>query len=112
MPNDLLAAGNLDREVTIVRTAPGTRNDYNEAVPGDETEVVRWASVKPAPGFERFQSAETAAQAVTRFVFHWEDGLIRVTDRLRHNGREYQISAVEEIGRREGLEVLAVARAE
>lgn len=110
--NRLVHAGKLDRRVTILRAGEGTRNAVNELTPGADTETVRWASAKPAPGFERFQSAETAAEAVTRFVFRWEADLVKVTDRLRHDGRDYQISAVVEIGRREGIEVLAVARAE
>lgn len=113
MGNALLQAGLLDRRVTIVRPAGFTRNAHNEQVEGTPTTEARWASVKPAPGTERFQSAETAAQAPMRFVFRWEDDLVRVTDRLLHDdGREYAISSVTEIGRREGWEVLATARGE
>ena len=110
--NKLLEAGKLDRRVAILRAGAATENEYGEAVRGADAEKIRWASVKPAPGTERFRSAETAAETVMRFVFRWEAGLVGVTDRLRHEGRLYQISDVVEIGRREGLEVLAVARAE
>jgi head-tail adaptor len=106
MSNPLVLAGRLDRRVAILRDGTPTRNSRNEEIP------VRWASVKPAPGTERFASAENAATAPMRFVFRWAADLVRVTDRLRHDGRDYDIKSVTEIGRREGWEVLATARAE
>jgi head-tail adaptor len=112
MGNALLAAGKLDRQVTILTAGAGTLNEYNETVPGASVETVRFASVRPAPGTERFVNAENAAQAVMRFVFRWEAGLVPVTALLRTDGRDYDVKSVTEIGRREGLEVLAVARGE
>jgi head-tail adaptor len=112
MGNSLMRAGRRDRVVTIER-ATITRDAHNEQVQTWATHAVRFAFVRPAPGTERFRSAETAAEAPMRFVFLWEDGLVRVTDRLLHDdGRTYDVSSVTEIGRREGWEVLAVARAE
>lgn len=110
--NRLVDAGKLDRRVAIIRAGAPTRNGHGEAIPGADVETERWASVRPAPGTERFRSGETAAEAPMRFVFRWAVDLVRVTDRLRHDGRTYAVSSVTEIGRREGLEVLAVARAE
>jgi head-tail adaptor len=110
--NPLVAAGKLDRRVTIVRPNY-TRDAAGEQVAGPPTETVRWASVRPAPGTERFQNAETAAEAPMRFVFRWEDDLVRVTDSILHDdGRTYAVASVTEIGRREGWEVLATARGE
>lgn len=110
--NPLLEAGKLDRRVTIER-ATTAKDDHGEDVETWAASATRWASVRPAPGTERFQSAETAAEAPMRFVFRFEDGLVRVTDRLLHeDGRRYYVASVTEIGRREGLEVLATARGE
>jgi head-tail adaptor len=114
MGNPLLAKGKLDRRVTIER-ATTTPDAHNEPVLTWGDHATRWASMRPAPGTERFQNAETAAEALMRFVFLWEDGLVLVTDRLRleDDGRRYDVIAPPmEIGRREGLEVLATARAE
>jgi head-tail adaptor len=111
--NPLVAAGKLDRTVTIVRAGAPTRNSRNEEVPGAAVEKARWASVKPAPGAERFQSAENAASAVWRFVFRWEDDLVRVTDTLRtEEGRSWNVHSADPIGRNEGWDVLASARME
>ena len=109
--NRLVAAGNLDRRVRIDRATP-TRDAHNEETMAWAEYATRWASVRPAPGTERFRSAETAAEAPMRFVFRWEADLVGVEDLLFHDGRTYEISSVTEIGRREGWEVLAVARAE
>lgn len=87
-------------------------NAYNEEVEGAPVEVETLAGVSPAPGTERFQSAETAAQAPMRFVLRYRTGLITVEDSIRFDGRIYAVSSITEIGTREGLEVLAVARGE
>ena len=107
----LLAAGRLDRRVTIVRPAV-TRDALNTPVEGEPTRTVRWASVRPAPGTERFANLENAATAPTRFVLRWQADLVRITDRIEHDGRTYDVVSVMEIGRREGWEVLGVSRTE
>jgi SPP1 family predicted phage head-tail adaptor len=112
MGNALLAAGKLDRRVTVER-ATSTTDEHGEAVLVWGEHAVRWASVKPAPGTERFQNEETAAEAPMRFVFRYEADLVTVEDRILHeDGRRYFIASVTEIGRREGWEVLATARGE
>lgn len=112
MGNKLLAAGRLDRRVTIERGTKA-RNTVGQTVLTWSPHATRWASVRPAPGTERFANAESAASAPLRFVFRWEDNLVKVTDRLLHDdGRRYDVNSVTEIGRREGIEVLAVGRAE
>jgi SPP1 family predicted phage head-tail adaptor len=110
--NSLLQAGKLDRRVTIERFTAAT-DTHGEEVQTWTAHATRWASVRPAPGTERFQNAETAAEAPMRFVFRFEDDLVRVTDRLLHEDeRTYYVASVTEIGRREGWEVLATARGE
>jgi SPP1 family predicted phage head-tail adaptor len=110
--NPLTAAGRIDRRVTIER-ATAERNAVGQRVESWAATATRFAAVAPAPGTERFASGETAANAPMRFVFRWEPDLVRVTDRLLHeDGRHYDVQSVTEIGRREGWEVLAVARAE
>jgi head-tail adaptor len=112
MGNALLEAGRLDRLVTIV-TPTYTTNSLNEQIEGTPTEKQRWASMKPGPGTERFQNAETAAQAPMRFVFRFEQDLLEVNGRIEaDDDRTYEILWWAEIGRREGIEALAVARAE
>ena len=96
-----------------VERATSTTDAHGEKVLTWAPHAVRWASARPAPGIERFQNAETAAEAPMRFVFRWEADLVSVEDRILHeDGRRYAIASVNEIGRREGWEVLATARGE
>jgi head-tail adaptor len=110
--NPLVQAGKRDRWVTIVRPTY-TTNTMNEQIEGEPTRTGVFASMKPGPGNERFQSAEVAAQAPMRFVFAWRPDLVRVTDRIEaDDGRTYEVLWWAEIGRREGIEALATARSE
>jgi SPP1 family predicted phage head-tail adaptor len=63
---------------------------------------------------ERVAAAEVAASITTRFVVPWaseyED--LSPLDRLIHNDRTYDISAVKELGYRQDMEISAAARAE
>ena len=111
MGNRLTRAGQFTRPVTILRRT-FTTNAHNEQVDGVPTEIPTLAAVSPAPGIERFGSAERAAEAPMRFIFRYRPGLLTVEDGLRFDGRVFAVSSVTEIGIREGLEVLAVTRAD
>lgn len=114
MANTLLSrAGALDRRVTIIRPGPATTDQWGEAIAGTPARTTRWASVKPAPGTERFQSGEAAASATWRFIFRWSNDLVRVTDTLEtDDGRTWDVKSADPIGLREGWDVLATARME
>jgi head-tail adaptor len=110
--NPLLAAGRLNRKVTIVRPS-FTNNGHNEPVEGAPTRTSTWCSMAPGPGTERFANAELAGSAPMRFVFRWRPDLVRENDRIEgDDGRTYEILWWAEIGLREGLEVLGQARSE
>jgi head-tail adaptor len=113
MGNPLLAAGKLNRQVTIVRPS-FTTNAHNEPVEEpNPARTTTWCSMAPGPGTERFQNAEVAASAPMRFVFRWRPDLVRSTDRIEgDDGRTYEILDWKEIGLREGIEVLGAAREE
>lgn len=111
MGNPLTRAGNFTRPIKILRRQVSA-NDYNEEVPGPPVEVGTLASVRPAPGVERFQSAERAAQAPMRFIIRYRPDPPTVEDSIELDGRAYAIASVTEIGTREGWEILATARAE
>ncbi len=79
-----------------------------------------WAQVAPAPGRERFQSGETAAEATTVFTIRWQRTLADLgpKDRVKYPIQTglgvlpelYDIHAVVELGRREGLQITATRR--
>jgi head-tail adaptor len=112
MGNPLLARGRLNRRATIVRPTT-TTNTHNEPVESGTTRTTTWCSLAPGPGTERFQNAELAATAPMRFVFAWRSDLVRDGDRIEaDDGRTYEVVWWAEIGVREGLEVLGIARSE
>lgn len=73
-----------------------------------------WAGYKPVSDSERLRSAEVAAVIEARFQIRWSTTVasLNPTFRLRFDGREWDIVAVKEIGRRAGLEISASARAD
>jgi head-tail adaptor len=109
--NRLVMAGRLNRRVTILRRTVAT-NSLNEEIEGLPAKTETFAGVMPAPGTERFASAEMAAQAPMRFILRFRPDPPTVKDAIRFDGHDYAISSVTEIGTREGWEILAVARAD
>lgn len=108
-----MSRGRFDRLVTIV-TPPGpseqTKDSWNEKTGPPPTRVQAWAAIKSAPGTERFQSAENMALAPMRFFFRWRDGLVLPTSSIEYDGKVWEVKSVEEVGRRELLQVGAVAK--
>lgn len=108
-----LGAGPLDRRITIER-ATVTRNALNEEVRTWSPIATVWASKSDVKDAERWAAHEVAAEVTTRFRIRWQAALANLNplDRVICEGRTYDINAVKEVGRHEGLEITAVARAE
>lgn len=108
-----LAAGKMDRRITIQR-ATITRDEYNAEVPGWADLATVWASYEPIKDGERFRAGERAAELSARFHIRYSSQVSGVTakDRLTFEGRTFEIEHVKEIGRREGLELTTVGRAD
>lgn len=102
--------GAFDRLVTIVSPGTTERDSWGEEGSPDPVETEVWAAVKPAPGTERFANGENAASAVWRFFFRWREGLVKPAWHILHDGRTFDVKSVEEVGRRQLLQVLAEAR--
>jgi SPP1 family predicted phage head-tail adaptor len=110
-----MRAGKLDRRITIQR-ATETRDGFNNVTltwPGTVIATV-WASKEDVRDSERFSSQEVGAEITTRFQIRWSSDVENVNpkDRVVYDGRPYDIVAVKEIGRREGLEITASARSD
>lgn len=106
-----IPAGKLDRRVTIFAPGAVVDDGFTDR-PGDAEEAgSRLAWVKPVRGSERFEAEGREGKRVMRFWFR-SDSLTRtITEEhaLELDGRRYQITGIETIGRREGVEVQAVA---
>lgn len=109
----MIAAGTLDRRITFERATAAQANPSGEQVLTWATEVTVWAEVAPLGGRELFQAQQLEAKADTRFRIRYRTG-VTPDEKLRiaYGGRRYDLRSVVELGRREGLEILAEARTE
>lgn len=108
-----MLAGKLDRRIRLER-ATVTQNDLGEEIPTWGLLATVWASKRDVSDGERIAAAEVSAEITTRFQIRWDSSWsdLNPRDRLVVDARIYGISGVKEIGRREGLEITAAARAE
>jgi SPP1 family predicted phage head-tail adaptor len=102
-----MRAGILDRRV-VIESYTTAQDEVGEPVKSYTTLDTVWAQVRPLRGQERFVAQQEYAEVTTRFrLRHRTD--IDEKMRLVYGGDEYDIVAILEIGRREGLEILAKA---
>jgi len=108
-----MKAGSLDRRIVLERSTDG-RDEYNEPVKTWAQLAIRRASYEPLSDGEVLRGSETLAEASARFVIRYSTATATLNpkDRLVFNGLVWQIERVKEIGRREGQEITAKARAD
>lgn len=111
-----MRAGPLDRRITLQRYSFTTD-------PGSGEQVKTWSTLGPASisaaalpvsDSERVASAEVSAEITMRFQIRydpaWDD--LNPKDRVSYDNKSFDIVGVKELGRREGLEISAIARAD
>ncbi|MCK9497108.1 MAG: phage head closure protein [Dehalococcoidia bacterium] len=102
-----MRAGRLDRRITLQRFT-ATQDAYGEPIETWADYVTVWARVEPLRGRERFEAQREHAEVDTRFHLRYRDDLT-VEDRITYEGDLYDIEAILETGRHEGLEILGRA---
>ncbi|OAN53892.1 hypothetical protein A6A04_13450 [Paramagnetospirillum marisnigri] len=96
-------AGRLDRRVTI--QALTTSSDALGGVTETWADLATvWAQFLPGAGKEAYSAAAVHAEAQARFRIRWRSDVTTV-HRVIYDGKAWDILAVDEIGRREGLEL-------
>lgn len=111
-----MRAGKLDRRIALQRYST-TKNEFNEDVPAWSTFATVWAGKSYRRANETTTADEIAAIRVLRFEIRWSSPLedLNPKDRIEYpigSGTLFDITEVNEIGRREGLEIFATARAD
>jgi len=104
-----MQAGRLDRLVTLQHHQLGSQaadGSYPNATYVAYASV--WARKREISARERFAAQQTQAELDTVFEIRFRTDVV-ATDRLVCDGRTYDIRPGREIGRREGLELLATA---
>lgn len=120
-----MRAGRLDRRITIQRfTTEYSPSGHPNKVWSDLVSR-RWAQVSPVRGEERFSAPQLAAKEQVEFRIRWGQAVADVNPRDRivypavepgspaeeiDEARLYDILAVHEIGRRDGLRIIAARR--
>lgn len=109
----MIEAGKLDRRISIQRYGV-TYDDDNQPIEAWTPLTTVWASVQYASDGERVRAAEVGATITIRFQIRYSSVVAGVNpkDRVVYDGKTFDISAVKELGRREGQEISAAAAAD
>lgn len=110
---DAMKAGRLDRRIRVQRKA-ATQNEFGEPVYTWSDYLTVWAQAKPISGAETFAASQFQAKADIQFLIRWSNASQTITtlDRVAFDGRTFDIVSVDEVGRREGLQILGYTVAE
>lgn len=104
----------LDRRITLQRASSTQDAGSGESVTSWSDLATVWASRRRASARETLAAAEISGEVSDVFEIRydsaWSD--LDVRDRLIFEGRTYEITSVDEIQRRQGFRIGAVARAE
>lgn len=113
-----MQAGQMDRRIRLLRAGVPVNDGYGER-DGDYRKLADvWARFLPGKGSERREMAATEATLPVTWHIRWSNALddLNPSDRLVElrggvpHGPEHDIKSVVELGRREGLEIIAAAR--
>lgn len=105
-----MRAGALDRRITLQRRTV-TQDIYGAEIETWTDIATVWAQRMELRGDERWQAMQSVAKTDIKYKIRYRAD-VGPLDRLTDGGRVFNIRAVLEIGRREGLELHAEARAE
>jgi len=119
-----MRAGTLDRRITIERKTT-TQSDSGEPIDTWHTLAQRvWANVSPVRGDERFTAPQFAAKEQVEFHIRWQQAISDLTplDRIVYPAIAvsdqpaptaiYDIISVNELGRRETLQIVTFRSAD
>jgi len=113
------SAGDLDRRIKIVRQGETGRNEYNEPIYGDVTVASLWAKRSDASDSTKLEyeaAGQVSAAQISRFVVRSSPRTrgIEATDRIQHDGSDWNILGVKETGegRKRFLEITAAREAD
>ncbi len=105
-----MRAGAMDRLIELQRRSLAAANVHGERVESWTTYSTVWAEKLEGGGREAFVAQTTYASTDMRFRIRHRTDVV-VTDRVLFDGRGFDILGINEIGRREGLELFTRAAA-
>lgn len=105
-----MRAGDLDRQIVIVRATDGPPDEFNEGVPTWTPFATVFAKFAQISGREFFAAQEIMTERRATFTIRWRNDLL-ITDQVQYVGLQWLLAEMREIGRRDGLELQAYVRA-
>lgn len=102
-----MRAGTMDRRITLQHRSL-TPDAHGQKVVGYITYAEVWAQRLDVTARERLASQQVIAESSCRFRLRYRNDVV-ATDRVLCEGVTYNITPPTEIGRREGIEILASA---
>ncbi|CAK0778987.1 Head-tail adaptor protein [Gammaproteobacteria bacterium] len=105
----MLNAGRMDRLVIIQRST-ATRDTMGQETMSWATHASVWAQVTPVSGNEALKENRDVAALLAKFVIRFLS-TVTAKDRISYDSKYWDILSLREIGRREGLEIMAEVRA-
>lgn len=101
----------MDRRIGIQRIEKSTDSEYGESIETATTFATVWASVTPWQMKEFNLAGQISAEVDTRFHVRYIEGL-SPTMKIIYEGRIYDVYRIEEVGRRDRVNIFAKARQE
>ena len=109
----LMNAGRLDRRVTLLQPGVETRSARGNVLLGEPIPHQVWAPRLDRGGGERLRAGTVVCEWWARFNVRWSHAIRNISGNWGsrdENGRDYDIVCVDEVSRREGFRIYAVAR--
>lgn len=103
-----MRAGALNKRVTLLQRSVATNSEHEVVQTFADLETV-WAEVQDLRGSDFFGARQVVNDLTTRFRIRWRNDLTTM-DRIRYDGRDFDIVQISELGHRYGLEILASGR--
>lgn len=102
-----MMSGRLDRRLTLQKPTT-TTDDYGEEETtwNDYREV--WGSIQKQSGREMFEAGKLAEIEILFRVRYLSE--IDTTWRIQYDGKDFDITHIKEVGRRDGLEIAGRSR--
>lgn len=115
-----MRAGELDRRVKIqkreiTQSPTGEEVESWTTIPTSAPDNCIWMGKRDMRANERWAAQQVVAELQTVFTARWYPAFDTIgpeSHRLVYRGRVYDIHGIREIGRQEGVEIAAAARAE
>lgn len=100
-----MRSGELDRKI-VLQSLTQTLDAYGATVDVWATFAEVWARKRDIRGDEYFAAQQVNARVDCIFTIRWLSGVL-VTMRISYDGQFFDIRSLNELGRREGLEIYA-----